>query len=122
MLSKIASFLKSQVIWKYLHAFSMNEIVRETPLSKGTVNNIIKDWRSNIAGTNIEEIRAFTSEIRKSGITIEECAQGLRIVQLLKKFDINDEYDVSVNEDGFEDLDLDVDKSNPLTNPNPSTQ
>ncbi len=100
----------------------MNEIVRETPLSKGTVNNIIKDWRSNIAGTNIEEIRAFTSEVRKSGITIEECAQGLRIVQLLKKFDINDEYDVSVNEDGFEDLDLDVDKSNPLTNPNPSTQ
>ena len=101
----------------------MNEIVRETPVSKGTVNNIIQDWRSNIVGTNIEEIRAFTSEVRKSGITIEECAQGFRIVQLLKKFNINDEFDVSVNEeDEYEDLDLDVDESSPLTNHNPSAQ
>ena len=74
----------------------MNEIVRKTPLSKGTVNNIIQDWMANIAGTDLEEIRAFTSEIRKSGITIEECAQGFRIVRLLKKFNINDEFDVHV--------------------------
>lgn len=101
----------------------MNEIVWEILLSKGTVNNIIQDWRSNIVGTNIEEIRAFTSEVRKSGITIEECAQGFRIVQLLKKFDIHDEFDVSVNEeDGYEDLDLDADKSNFLINHNPSAQ
>lgn len=75
MLSKITSSLKSQVIQKYLHALSMNEIVRETPLSKGTVYSIIQDWRSNIGGTNIEEIRAFTSEVRKSGITIEVCSR-----------------------------------------------
>ena len=62
MLSKIAHHLKLQVIQKYIHSLSMNEIVRETPVSKGTVNNIIQDWRSNIVGTNIEEIRAFTSE------------------------------------------------------------
>ena len=55
------------------------------------------------------------SEVRKSGITIEECAQGFRIVQLLKKFDINDEFDFSMNEDENEDLDLDVHKSSPLT-------
>ena len=58
----------------------MNEIVREIPVYKGTVNNIIQDWRSNIVGTNIEEISAVTSEVRKSGITVEECAQGFRIV------------------------------------------
>jgi hypothetical protein len=85
MLSKITPLLKSQVIQKYLHAFPMNEIVREIPLSKGTVHGIIQDWRSNVGGTNIEEIRAFTSEVRKSGITIEECAQGYRIIQLFKK-------------------------------------
>lgn len=86
MLSKITPFLKSQVIQKYLHALSMNDIVLEIPLSKGTVHSIIQDWRSNIGGTNIEEIRAFTSEVRKSGITIEECAQGFRIIQLLRKY------------------------------------
>ncbi len=101
----------------------MNEIVREIPLSKGTVYSIIQDWRSNIGGTNIEEIRAFTSEVRKSGITIEECAQGFRIIRLLKKFDIDDEFDVSVyEEDEHEDLDLDVDKSNFVKYPDPSTR
>ena len=101
----------------------MNEIVRETPLSKGTVNNIIQDWRSKIMGTNIEEIRTFTSEVRKSGITIEECAQGFRIVQLLKKFGINDEFDVSINRvDEFEDLDLDANNSDFIINQNPSAQ
>jgi predicted peroxiredoxin len=126
MLSKTTNLLKTQVIQKYLHGLSMNDIVRETLLSKGTVNNIIQDWRSNIDGTNIEEIRAFTSEVRKSGVTIVECAQGFRTVQLLKKFDINDEFDSSSenveDEYEYEDLDPDVDKSSSITNHNPSTQ
>ena len=48
MLSKTTNLLKTQVVQKYLHGLSMNDIVRETLLSKGTVNNIIQDWRSNI--------------------------------------------------------------------------
>ncbi len=76
----------------------------------------------SIGGTNVEEIRAFTSEVRKSSITIEECAQGHRIIQLLKKFVINDEFDVNVYEDEHEDLDPGVEKSNFLTNRDPSTQ
>ena len=96
----------------------MNEIAREIPLSKGTVNNIIQDWRSTIGGTNIDEIRAFTSEVRKSGITIQECAQGYRIVHLLKKFGINDEFNDIMNDEGEyegEDWGLKPDKSNLLT-------
>ena len=122
-MGKITPYLRSQVIKKYIHSLSMNEIVRETPLSKGTVNNILQDWRLKIKGTDIEEIRAFTSEVRKSGITIEECAQGFRIVQLLKKFDITDEFDVSVNRtDEFEDLDLDANNSDFIIDKNPSAQ
>ena len=121
MLTKVTSLLKSQVIQKYIHGFSMNKIVREIPLSKGTINNIIQDWRSNIGGANIEEIRAFTSEARKSDITIEECAQGFRIVQLLQKFDIYDEFEVRVNDED-KDLDFGIDISNSLTKHNPSAQ
>jgi hypothetical protein len=92
----------------------MNEIVREIPISKGTVNKIIQDWKSNIMGINIEEIRAFTSEVRKSGITIEECAQGFRMVQLLKKFDIRDDFDDTMNDEyGYEEEDLDVNTDKP---------
>ena len=118
MLTKLTPFLIEQVVQKYLHSHSMNEIAREIPLSKGTVNNIIQDWRSTIGGTNIDEIRAFTSEVRKSGITIQECAQGYRIVHLLKKFGINDEFNDILNDEGEfegEDWGLKPDKSNLLT-------
>jgi len=117
-LTKLTPFLIEQVVQKYLHSLSMNEIAREIPLSKGTVNNIIQDWRSTIGGTNIDEIRAFTSEVRKSGITIQECAQGYRIVHLLKKFGINDEFNDIMNDEGEyegEDWGLKPDKSNLLT-------
>ncbi len=124
VLSKVTPLLKSQVTHRYLHALSMNEIVRKTSLSKGTVYNIIQDWMANIAGTNLEEIRAFTSEIRKSGITIEECAQGFRIIRLLKKFNINDEFDVDgYDEDEYEEnLDLNADEFKSITNNNTSAQ
>lgn len=100
----------------------MNEIVQEIPLSKGTIYNIIHDWRSQITGTNIEEIRAFMSEVRKSDMTIEECAQGFRIIQLLKKFDIHDEFDVGVNKDDeLEDLGPNKENLDFKTGQNPST-
>ena len=124
MLTKVTDLLRNRVIIKYIHALSMNEIVRETPLSKGTVNNIIQDLRSKIEGIDIEEIRAFTYELRKSGITIEECAQGFRMVQLLKKFNIIDEFEVSVdNEDEYEeDWNPHLEKSNLISTQNPSAR
>lgn len=50
-----------------------------------------------------------------------KCAQGFRIIQLLKKFDINDEVNV-YEEDEHEDLDLNLDKSNFVKYHDPSTQ
>ncbi|MGD9673378.1 MAG: hypothetical protein AB7U98_07860 [Candidatus Nitrosocosmicus sp.] len=57
----------------------------ETPFSKGTVNNIIDDWKARINGTDIEDIRGFIAQVRKSGMTLQECAQAFRIVNILKK-------------------------------------
>lgn len=71
----------------------MNEIEHETPLSKGTVNNIIQEWKAKINGTDIEEIRGFIAEVRKSGITLQECAQAFRIANLLTKMGVYDEFD-----------------------------
>jgi cell division protein FtsB len=77
----------------------MNEIVKETSLSKGTVNNIIQDWKARINGTDIEEIRGFISEVKKSGMTLQECAQAFRIANTLKKLSIYDEFDERMVDD-----------------------
>jgi hypothetical protein len=49
LLTKVTPLLKFQVIQMYLHAYSMNEIVKEKPLSKGAVCQIVKDWRTAFA-------------------------------------------------------------------------
>lgn len=71
----------------------MNEIVKETFLSKGTVNNIVQDWKARINGTEMEEIRGFIAEVRKSGMSLQECAQAFRIANTLRKLNVYDEFD-----------------------------
>ncbi|CAN5820418.1 hypothetical protein BH23THE1_BH23THE1_34380 [soil metagenome] len=83
----------SNMTQKHLHAKTLDEIVQETGLSKGTVYKIVKDWKQSIGGTDIEEIRAFIATVGKSEMTIQECAVGFRIAQMLKKLDIRDEFD-----------------------------
>lgn len=70
----------------------MNEIDDELPVSKGSINNIIHDWKTIVNGTDVEEIRRFLSEFRKSGMGIKECIRGFRIANILKKFQVYDEF------------------------------
>ncbi len=58
----------------------MNNIVQETGISKGKVHYLITDWKQSITQQNIDEIRNFLVLVKKSNISIEECAQGFRLL------------------------------------------
>ena len=73
---KVTHPLKSAIIQKSLYGRSLNEIAIETGISKTTAYNVIYDWKSRLASIDIEEIRRFTSEMGKSGITVQQCVQG----------------------------------------------
>ena len=96
---KVTHLLKSGIIQKYLYGRSLNEIANETGISKTTAHNVIYDWKSRLESIDIEEIRRFTSEMGKSGITVQQCVQGFRTFQMLKEFGINDEFDGWINEE-----------------------
>ncbi|WP_144732214.1 hypothetical protein [Candidatus Nitrosocosmicus arcticus] len=93
MTTKVASFNNSKVFQKYCDGKSLDQIAVETTLSKGTVYNLVKRWKDNLGSAGIEEIREFAIIVRKSGMTIQECAQGFRFAQILKEFGINDEFE-----------------------------
>lgn len=93
MTSRITSFGNSVVIQKYCDGKTLDKIAEETNLSKGTVYNLVKRWKDSLGNSGIEEIREFASIINKSGMTVRECARGFRIVQILKEFGINDEFE-----------------------------
>jgi hypothetical protein len=77
---------KSLVIQKRLEGKSMNQIVKETGISKGKVQYITKEWENKLGTSAAYEIIEFATLIKRSGITIEQCAQGFRMINILKIF------------------------------------
>jgi hypothetical protein len=90
---KVTPVLRSLVIEKHLYGTSLGQISKEIGISKTTSYNIVQDWNSRVSSLDLDDIRFFLSNMRKSGITIEQCVQGYRNVQILKQFDVDTDVD-----------------------------
>ncbi len=77
----------------------MNQIVNETGISKGKVHYIINDWKNKIAIPDIDKIRDFTVLVRKSDMSIQQCAQGFRMTNMLRDLSIQDDNAVYAYDD-----------------------
>ena len=85
----------------------MNLISKETQISKGKVHYLIKNWKERLEGSDIEKIREFSNLVKSSNVSIEQCAQGFRIINILKSFGIGN-LDISDDSDGndaYKDID-----------------
>jgi hypothetical protein len=76
------------VIAGYLNGNSYETISIDNQISKGTVFNIIKRWKEQFTISDIESLREFSVLVHKSGLTIEQCAQGFRFIKILANFGI----------------------------------
>jgi hypothetical protein len=74
----------------------MNQIADKTGISKGKVHYLITDWKQKIKLQDIDEIGDFTVLVKKSNISIEQCAQGFRLVNILKNLGIDEGNDNSI--------------------------
>ncbi len=89
-----AAFIKSKAATKslaiqyYLKGLTRDRIAKEVGLSTGTVSNTIRDWETSIGLSHALDIRDFAVMVKKSGMSIEQCVQGFRMVQLLKNLGI----------------------------------
>ena len=92
--------IDSLVIQGYLNGKSRDQIAKETGISTGKVSNIIKEWKKGIDIPNVEELRDFAIEVKKSGISVGQCAQGYRMVQLMQNLGVADDGDTEVDNIG----------------------
>ncbi len=92
-MSKITSAIEFGVIDEYSRGQTLDQIAEKTNLSKGSVYNIIKKWKSRLVEGNVDEIRKFRNLLKKSGITIEDCVLGFRMVNILDKFNLHDDFE-----------------------------
>jgi predicted acetyltransferase len=97
----------SIVVQEYLKGKTLDQIANETGLSKGKVHYLVGNWKNNMGIPNIDEIREFVVMVRKSGISIKQCSQGFRLLQLMKNLGIGDDN---------EDAKYDDDATNEISN------
>ncbi len=90
----------SIVAREYLNGKTLNQIANETGISKGKVHYLIVNWKNGLGMPNIEEVRDFAVTVRKTGISIKQCAQGFRVLQLMKNLGIGgDNEDAKYDDD-----------------------
>jgi hypothetical protein len=83
----------------YLQGKSMNQIANETSISKGKVHYLLADWKKKIAIPDIDGIIDFIVSVRKSNMSIQQCAQGFRMTNMLMDLGIQDDDAVYVYDD-----------------------
>ncbi len=95
----------SVVKQKYLQGKSMNQIANESRISKGKVFYLINDWKKEIVASDFDEVRKFVTLCTKSNMSVEQCAQGFRMTNILKNLGIQECEDdtVYINEDDKHD-------------------
>ncbi len=93
--------LESQVIQDYLNGKTRKQIAIDNNTSTGNVSNITNEWKRRIGISDGEEIRDFAKTVKKSGLSVKQCADGFRTAQLMKKTGIlsEDENDKDNNEE-----------------------
>jgi hypothetical protein len=92
-MTKITEEAKEIIIKKFLNGKTLDKINEEMGFSKGSIFNIIKAWKMEIGEDKVDEIRRFKMYLNQSNVSVNDCITGLRITQMLKKFNVIDEFE-----------------------------
>jgi hypothetical protein len=84
---------KVAVIDDWLNGESRNQIAIKRIMGSGTVYNIIQEWRLGIGIEKADKLRDLALKLNKTGLTVNECAIGLRMLMIFKKYGIKEEDD-----------------------------
>jgi hypothetical protein len=87
----IADETRQEVITKWLSGYARDKIAGEIGVGAGTVTNIIAKWTDEVGTPTAAALRELSVEIRRAGMSIRECARGLRITRVLSSKLADDE-------------------------------
>lgn len=65
---KISDNMKSTVIRLYLQSSSRNDIARTCGLGQGTVSNILDEWKSSLAYSDLQALGELAANLKRIGI------------------------------------------------------
>ena len=87
----ITSHEKLAVINDWLSGESRIDIGKKHSMGNGTVYNIVQEWSNGIGAQLADRLREIAIKLKQNGLTVSSCAKGLRMLMLLKKYEIEDD-------------------------------
>lgn len=82
---------KNSVIDDWLSGESRNDIAIKNNIGGSTVYNIVQEWSNEIGAQRANRLREMGIKLKKNGLTVSDCARGLRMLMMLKKYGIKDD-------------------------------
>jgi hypothetical protein len=82
--------MRQTVIRLWLEGKSRKHIGLISGVSEGTVSNIIAEWRQKRGEEDAEALRELGISMKRTGIDAAQCAQGFRILSIMRKLGINE--------------------------------
>jgi hypothetical protein len=84
---------KVSVIDNWLSGESRNDIATKHNIGSSTVYNIVEEWSNGLGGDVqlADRLRELGIKLKKNGLTVSDCAKGLRMLMMLKKYGIKDD-------------------------------
>lgn len=82
---------KLSILDDWLSGESRNDIATKHNIGSSTVYNIVEKWSNEIGSERADRLREIAIKLKKNGLTISDCAKGLRMILMLKKYGIQDD-------------------------------
>ena len=84
--------IKSAIIDAWLMGKTRDNIASEFNISTGSVSNTIEQWQNRIGVFDANNLRELGLALKKAGMSPLQCADGLRISNLIKQLGIDEEH------------------------------
>ena len=81
--------MKDEVIRLYLQGETRNDIARTCRLGEGTVSTIEDEQMHSLGIPDVQSLRDLAVNLKRWGIYAAQCAQGFRILNIMKKLGVN---------------------------------
>ncbi|MGC1930351.1 MAG: helix-turn-helix domain-containing protein [Candidatus Nitrosopolaris sp.] len=89
MPSAIDTQVKKQVINQWLTGDSRDRIAAHNNIGRGTVSNIIDEWKKGVENSEYDSVRELTVSLKKQGISLSELACSVRLNNYIQKLGAN---------------------------------
>ena len=84
---------KHSIIDEWLDGESRNNIAIKHEIGSSTAYNYIQEWRNEVGVQRADRLRALAIKLKKNRLTVTDCARGLRMLMIFKKYGINQDDD-----------------------------